>query len=77
MPSCSQWPHNVRPAGYYDGAYLDREDMPKSRLAVTLDGEPAAAGERLLEALRSLPELDQFEIYDVLVNWSGPVEELP
>jgi hypothetical protein len=31
LPSCAQWPHNVRPADYYQGAYLDAaapQDIP-------------------------------------------------
>ena len=40
LPSCSQWPHNVRPEGYYLGAYVPaRRDTPRSVAVPTnLDG---------------------------------------
>jgi hypothetical protein len=31
MPSCAQWPHNVRPPGYYLGAYIEPEPGGKAR----------------------------------------------
>lgn len=30
LPSCSHFPHNVRPPGYYDGAYVRRSEKPGS-----------------------------------------------
>ena len=78
-PSCSQWPHNVRPEGFYLGAF-GRERRPtgpssQSPLVVTPNGDPGLVGERLLEALLGLPMDDQYVIYDVLANWYGPLED--
>jgi hypothetical protein len=27
MPSCASWPHNVRPAGYYEGAFIKDDSI--------------------------------------------------
>ena len=42
LPSCSHWPHNVRPDNYYLGAYVQASvDKPKS-LTVPIDIDRAA-----------------------------------
>ncbi len=44
LPSCSQWPHNVRPEGFYLGAYIpptfDDGDRPKAE-TLTIPADPA------------------------------------
>ncbi len=44
LPSCSQWPHNVRPEGFYLGAYIpptfDDDDHPKAE-TLTIPADPA------------------------------------
>jgi hypothetical protein len=49
LPSCSQWPHNVRPTRYY-GVPTSR-DAPDSRLTITLDRirRDVAAAQRLID----------------------------
>jgi hypothetical protein len=74
-PSCSYWPHVVRPDGYYLDAYAPDLAPPgqPSPLVVTLNGDdPVAAGQRLLDALLQIDFDDQLVIYDVLFNWYGP-----
>ena len=54
MPSCAQWPHNVRPDDYYLGALADRdgESIRPRLLTVDLD-DPCLAGETLGRHLRA------------------------
>jgi len=30
LPSCAHWPHNVRPTGYYKGAFITPEDQGRA-----------------------------------------------
>src|SRR6266508_719065 len=30
LPSCAHWPHNVRPTGYYKGAFIMPEDQDRA-----------------------------------------------
>ena len=60
MPSCAQWPHNVRPVDYYQGAYVpcsgDTSPGPSARDYGTMFTAASAA----------LPEGDA---QDVLFDW--------
>jgi len=64
LPACNQWPHNVRPAGYYLGAIADAPEQPQ-------DPEPTETSARdygamFAAALTALPEPDA---RDVLTEW--------
>ena len=55
-PSCSQWPHNVRPADFYGGAYVPPTDADADAdrpapECFTLPAEPGALGETLARLL--------------------------
>ena len=39
LPSCSFWPHCVRPDGYYQGAYIPGVRDSRAKAAVSLDQE--------------------------------------
>jgi ribosomal protein S27AE len=64
LPACNQWPHNVRPPGYYLGALADTE-------APTVEPEPAAPGAREYGAMftAALAALDGAVASDVLTSW--------
>jgi hypothetical protein len=48
LPSCSQWPHNVRPPDFYMGAYVTDRMAPQ---CFTVPAEPGALGEALARLL--------------------------
>jgi hypothetical protein len=58
LPSCSYFPHNVRPSGYYQGAYVGENDEPrplKGRLERLLKDFSA---EQIVQELRVMGVLD-------------------
>jgi hypothetical protein len=77
-PSCSQWPHDVRPDDFYLGADVRaeraRDNGRASPLAVTLHGDPSEVAARLLDALHKLPLDAQNEILAALGNRYRPTE---
>ncbi|MHB8204796.1 MAG: hypothetical protein ACYDHG_13965 [Desulfomonilaceae bacterium] len=44
LPSCAQWPHNVRPDGYYLGAWIEKTEV--QRLDAEINRLEALVGER-------------------------------
>jgi hypothetical protein len=48
MPSCAQWPHNVRPADYYQGAYVP-PTAPAPDATITIPADPIGAARALAE----------------------------
>jgi hypothetical protein len=63
LPSCSQWPHNVRPEAHYLGAYVPPRDLdddaPSIPETITVPTDPAAMVEGLARVLTAA------EAYDV------------
>jgi hypothetical protein len=58
LPSCSHFPHNVRPAGYYQGAYVREHEEPRplrGRLERLLRD---FTGEEIVRELRSMGVLE-------------------
>jgi hypothetical protein len=63
LPSCAHWPHNIRPADYYRGAYVPPSgDAPAEPLA----SQSEQLGRMFAAALSELPE-DQ--AIDALWDW--------
>jgi hypothetical protein len=74
MPSCSQFPHNVRPSGYYQGAYIRGADEPrplKGRLERLLKDFSA---EQIVQELRVMGILDTRHVYRGQVE--SPIDNL-
>lgn len=57
LPSCSQWPHDVRPAGFYLGAYVRPEVEAEATRAETIT--VPTEGVALLDALTRLLSIDE------------------
>ena len=58
LPSCTQWPHNVRPPDYYQGAYVppggdDNEESDEERRARERRGKITRARQDLEQAVRA------------------------
>jgi len=53
-PSCSQWPHNVRPGDFYGGAYIPPADhMTPTPVCFHVPAEPGALADALARVLTS------------------------
>ncbi len=61
LPSCSHFPHNVRPPDYYQGAYIGRNGEPKP-----LRGRL----ERLLKVFTSDEILQELKAMGILKTWN-------
>jgi hypothetical protein len=71
LPSCAQWPHNVRPPEYYQGAFwppAEGDDQGEG------DGEPEAAPleDRLCRSCRAVED-----VYQHLIGYKGLMSPLP
>lgn len=69
LPSCSHFPHNVRPAGYYQGAYVREREEPRplrGRLERLLKD---FSGEEIVQ------ELSVMGVLDTRLPYTGQVEE--
>jgi hypothetical protein len=75
LPSCSQWPHDVRPDGFYLGAYvLPKRSRLAGTLVVTLEGDPEAVADRLIGALKQAsPEIES-AVTDAILDSYAPEE---
>ncbi len=74
LPSCSHFPHNVRPAGYYQGAYVREREGPKplkGRLERLLKDFSA---DQIVQELRVMGILDTRHVYRGQVE--SPIENL-
>lgn len=80
LPSCSYWPHCVRPAGYYKGAYLGHESnrIVRSRIKsgrpLQVYDDPSV--DQLLKAYDGLPMDQQHEFIEGL-RMRGVVQVVP
>src|SRR5262249_54286367 len=63
LPSCAQWPHNVRPEGYYLGAYQPPVPKAKARPPCELD--------RCLRAAVHSPDLLAEAVRDLGKTWQA------
>ncbi len=66
LPSCSQFPHNVRPPDYYQGAYIGMNGEPKP-----LRGRL----ERLLKVFTSDEILQELKAMRILETWNQYQEQ--
>jgi hypothetical protein len=76
LPSCAYWPHCVRPAGYYKGAFVTSEDQDRASDIDAEDETDRSAAQANLEKERSATLI---ALVDAVRNfrrvWPGDTDE--